>query len=269
MRDDLRRAGRLLEKASSVLVLTGAGVSAESGVPIFRGSEGLWRKHRPEDLATPGAFRRDPRLVWEWYQWRRDRVGTAEPNAAHHALARLVLGREGVTLVTQNVDGLHEEALRRAAAAEEAPVRRVADTLPLLLHGSIFRLRCTRCDHGETRIEPVDTSSEASLPRCPPCGALLRPDVVWFGESLPADVVERAFAAARAAEIALVVGTSAGVHPAASLPGVTLGAGGAVVEVNPEETPVSAHATVRIGENAGEVLPALVEAALSGAESHD
>lgn len=268
--DEASRAAGLVREARSLFVLTGAGVSAESGVPTFRGDGGLWKEHRPEDLATPGAFRRDPRLVWEWYGWRRTRVARAAPNPGHRALARLALLRPGVTLVTQNVDALHEEALHEEALHEEAH-REVAERgevpdelRPIHLHGSLFRTRCTGCARGSSHSEAVDASSEASLPRCHACGELLRPDVVWFGESLPPAVLERSFEAAGRAEVALVVGTSAAVQPAASLPLATLEAGGDLIEVNPDPTPLSGRASVRLRGPAGTVLPDLVERVLEG-----
>jgi NAD-dependent deacetylase len=182
----LEEARALLTRASRVIVLTGAGVSAESGVPTFRGPEGLWRTFRPEDLATPQAFRRDPRLVWEWYAWRQERVRACAPNAGHHALARLV--RSGrARVVTQNVDGLHDRAAADAAGGDPSARER-----PLELHGSLFRVRCVRCASPEPLASPVDASSEDTLPRCP-CGALLRPDVVWFGEALDPGVLDEAF----------------------------------------------------------------------------
>ena len=251
-------ARELLAGARSVLVLTGAGVSAESGVPTFRDPDGLWRTHRPEELATPEAFARDPRLVWEWYGWRRERVGRCRPNAGHHALAgwaleRGVTGGPGVTLVTQNVDGLHEAAAREAAGVGDP-----APALPVELHGSLFRIRCTRCAHRASDRSPVDAASEASLPRCPACGALLRPNVVWFGEALDPGVLERAFAAADRAEVCMVVGTSALVHPAASLPLATLRAGGSVIEVNPDPTPITGLARYTLRRGSAMLLPELL-----------
>jgi NAD-dependent deacetylase len=245
---ELAEARAALAAARSVLVLTGAGVSAESGVPTFRGPDGLWRSHRPEELATPKAFARDPRLVWEWYGWRRERVAACRPNAGHHALARWALGRAGVAIVTQNVDGLHEAAAREAADDPAA-------ALPLELHGSIFRVRCTRCAH---RASDRGTVSAASLPSCPACGSLLRPDIVWFGEALDPVVIERAFALAEAADVCLVAGTSAVVHPAASLPAVTAGAGGRVIEVNPDPTPLSVLARPALRGGSAVVLPELL-----------
>lgn len=250
----LREGRGLLAAARGVVVLTGAGVSAESGVPTFRGEEGLWKRYRAEDLATPAAFREDPRLVWEWYAWRRETVEGCRPNAAHLALARLALERSDVTLVTQNVDGLHE-----AAAREEAGDADPSSALPLELHGSLFRVRCTRCSRREAHRGPVDASSEQTLPRCPSCRELLRPDVVWFGESLPSDVVEAAFGEARTAGLCLVVGTSARVHPAASLPLAVREAGGTVVEVNPADTALTARADLVLRGPAGRILPSLVE----------
>ena len=197
----LERARSLLERAERIVVLTGAGVSAESGVPTFRGAGGLWKSHRPEDLATPEAFARDPRLVWEWYAWRRGLVARCAPNAAHLALACLALRRPGALLVTQNVDGLHEAAGSRAVE----------------LHGSIWRLRCAGCGAvAPDRAVPL----KPLPPRCA-CGGLKRPDVVWFGESLPEAELGRALDAARSCDLMIVAGTSGIVHPAASLAGAT------------------------------------------------
>ena len=248
----LAEARRVLADARRLVVLTGAGISAESGVPTFRGEEGLWRSFRAEELATPEAFRRDPRLVWEWYAWRRDRVGACAPNPGHMALARRALAG-GVTLVTQNVDGLHE-----TAALAEAGDRDPAPALPLTLHGALFRDRCTRCRRRWEGRGPVDASSVETLPRCPSCGGLLRPDVVWFGETLDAVTLQEAFRRAATADVCLVVGTSSLVYPAASVPLITLEGGGVVVEVNPEETPLSPRAHVSVRGPAAEVLPVLL-----------
>lgn len=250
----LEQARRLLEAASRVVVLTGAGISAESGVPTFRGPQGLWRTHRPEDLATPGAFESDPCLVWEWYLWRRDIIAACRPNAAHLALARFALetGRD-VTIVTQNVDGLHAAAARQVAGPAD-PSR----ALPLELHGALFRDRCSGCGRRSDALPGLDASSPDALPRCRTCGALLRPDVVWFGEILDPTVTARAFRAAGRADVCLVVGTSGLVHPAASLPAATLSAGGVVVEVNPDRTPLTAIAAHALRGCAAEVVPMLV-----------
>jgi NAD-dependent deacetylase len=247
----LAEARALLADARAVLVLTGAGVSAESGVPTFRGADGLWRSHRAEELATPEAFASDPRLVWEWYGWRRELVGRCRPNAGHEALAGWALARAGIALVTQNVDGLHEAAARALSAEPGA-------ALPLELHGSIFRVKCSRCAHRAADRGPIDATTADALPRCPQCAALLRPDVVWFGEPLDRSVLERAFALAEEADVCLVAGTSAVVQPAASLPLITRRAGGRVIEVNPDPTPLSGVANVALRGGAAALLPALL-----------
>lgn len=239
MSDDLERATKELTKAERVLVLTGAGISAESGVPTFRGTNGLWREFRPEELATPEAFRRDPRLVWEWYEWRRERIAPVKANRAHLALAHLEERKCEFLLATQNVDGLHAEA----------GSKRMVE-----LHGSLWRLRCTACHR-------VQEDRRVPLPGLPPlceCGAFLRPDVVWFGELLPGPAVERAFAAAKEAQVVLVVGTSSLVYPAAALPRLARTAGALVIEVNREETPLSSLAQVSLRGRATALLPALL-----------
>jgi NAD-dependent deacetylase len=244
---NLARARRLLNEAPHVLVLTGAGVSAESGVPTFRGEDGLWKNFRPEELATPQAFARDPDLVWEWYAWRRARLARCEPNAAHLALARWMASRTGVTLVTQNVDGLHE-------AAERAVANELSRELsaPIKLHGSIVHDRCTRCDH-----RAAAGSWSGTIPGCPLCGALLRPDVVWFGETLPADQFAMASRAASTAGACLVVGTSGVVYPAAGLAYEALSACASLMVVDPGPTALDPNADVLLRGPAGEVLPRL------------
>ena len=255
---EIDRARRLLGSASRILILTGAGVSAESGVPTFRGSDGLWRTHRPEALATPQAFQADPRLVWEWYGWRRERVGACRPNAAHLAIARLTLRNADARLVTQNVDGLHELALAEAVSEGNFPEDSAARAAPIRLHGSIFRTRCTGCGDRTSDRHPVEVRSEASLPRCGKCAALLRPDVVWFGEGLDPEILRKAMERAETAEVCLVVGTSGIVHPAASLPLLTRESGGVVVEVNTESTPLTEVAVSSIRGQAGQILPRLL-----------
>lgn len=224
----------------SLVVLTGAGVSAESGVPTFRGTGGLWRQFRTEDLATPQAFARDPTLVWEWYDWRRGLIAACQPNAAHRVLAEMESAFPRFLLVTQNVDRLHQRA----------GSRRVVE-----LHGSIWRVRCVR--EGT-----VGEDFRVPLPEIPPrceCGALLRPDVVWFGEMLPEGAMRRAAEAAAACTVMLVVGTSAVVQPAASLPRMARSHGARVIVVNPEPTPLSDVADEVWMGPAGEVLPSLWE----------
>jgi NAD-dependent deacetylase len=238
----LERAAGILRAAERVAVLTGAGVSAESGVPTFRGAGGLWEGHRVEDVATPEAFERDPVLVWRFYNARRAGLRAVRPNPAHHALAALEdrLGPGRFALITQNVDGLH-----RAAGSRHV----------LEVHGSIARVRCTGCRLVE------DRAGEAleDLPHCRKCEALLRPDVVWFNEMLPQDVWEEAVAAARQCDCFLVVGTSAVVYPAAGLVGMARAGGARVIEVNLDATPVSGQVDIGLYGPAGEVLPRLVE----------
>lgn len=252
--DGLERARTLLAEAREIVVLTGAGISAESGVPTFRGEGGLWKRYRAEDLATPQAFARDPRLVWEWYAWRRQLIGGCAPNEAHRSLARWALSRPGVTLVTQNVDGLHEQALQESAGAGIPVFAR-----PVELHGSLFRVRCTQCGERRDHRDPVVADGLDTLPRCPECDGLLRPDVVWFGESLEEGTLAQAVEAAAGAEVCLVVGTSGLVHPAAGLPGLTRAQGGSVVEVNLEPTPLSSGATISLFGRAGDLVPLVLE----------
>jgi len=250
----VEEARRLLSSADAVCVLSGAGVSAESGVPTFRGEEGLWKSYSPEELATPQAFRRDSRLVWEWYDWRRGLIRDCRPNPGHEALARFALGSRMVRIVTQNVDGLHEEAARQVAAGSDP-----SPALPLELHGSIFRVRCTKCSYKVPHRDPIITETPEDLPRCPVCSGLLRPDIVWFGESLDPGVISEAFRVAQRSQVCLVVGTSALVHPAASVPLATHDAGGSIIEVNPTETPLTHLARVSLRGASGEILPKLLE----------
>ena len=241
----------MLRDAERIVVLTGAGVSAESGVPTFRGDGGLWKSYRPEELATPEAFARDPGLVWEWYRWRRSLVARCAPNPGHHALARLALAQPGrTTIVTQNVDGLHHRAAR-AEARERDP----KPAFPIEVHGAIHRDRCSGCSH----VEDADlAATDSGIPRCARCGSPLRPDVVWFGEALDPEVIGAAFAAAEEADLCLVVGTSALVYPAASLPDVTRARGGRVVEVNLDSTPLTSYAWISLKGPSGSILPRIV-----------
>lgn len=218
-----------------IVLLTGAGVSADSGIPTFRGPGGLWRNFHPEELATPEAFRRDPQLVWEWYEWRRDIVRKASPNAAHEAIARL----PDAVVVTQNVDGLHALAGSRDVVE---------------LHGNMFRVRCMR--EGTTYLHPD------AFPQLPPhceCGAYLRPDVVWFGEALPEEAVARAVGAIRRADLLLVIGTSGVVYPAAGFVNLCEGL---TIEINPEASAVSSACAFAIGERAAVATPPIVDALL-------
>lgn len=234
----------VLRTAKRIVASTGAGISAESGLSTFRDKQtGLWARYRPEDLATPQAFQRNPRMVWEWYEWRRGFVATAEPNPGHRALARIEAARPDFLLVTQNVDGLHAKAGSRKLVE---------------LHGNIRRSICFAHRHPADLWEPTADPP----PRCQQCGSPLRPDVVWFGESLPFDALRRAQAAASACDLFLSIGTSAIVYPASELPFVAGANGAAVVEVNPEETPLSHHADFVVREKAGIALPAIAAAML-------
>jgi NAD-dependent deacetylase len=253
----LDAARALLVEAASAVAFTGAGVSAESGVPTFRGTDGLWRRHRPEELATPEAFDRDPCLVWEWYESRRERIRSCYPNAAHIALAEwLFADPESRTLITQNVDGLQEQALSEVGGIPIAELPAIVR--PRTLHGSIFRARCLECRRERPWREPVDASSRESLPRCPDCRGLLRPAVVWFGEALDPAVLDDAMTRAQEADVGLIVGTSGLVQPAASLPHMTRESGGSLIEVNPEPTPTSGLAQVWFASQAARMLPDLL-----------
>ncbi len=250
---DLLAAREMVASASSVVVFTGAGISAESGVPTFRGPEGLWKNFRPEQLATPSAFAADARLVWEWYDWRRRLVAECLPNAGHRAVAQAqVTWAAQLCVLTQNVDGLHGLALSEAGGT-------VTNRSVTQLHGSLFELGCSQCDYGRSDRTHIDTTAFDRLPRCPECGALLRPGVVWFGEALDHDTLDFSFRAAAAADVCVVVGTSAVVEPAASLPRQTAAAGGSVIEVNIEPTPLSRMANVSLMGTAAKVLPLLFE----------
>jgi NAD-dependent deacetylase len=228
-----------LAQARSVAVLTGAGISAESGIPTFRDAlTGLWANYDPQQLATPEGFARNPKLVWDWYAERRARIAGVQPNPGHLALAKLEKLFEQFTLVTQNIDSLHQRAGSRAVVE---------------LHGNIARVKCSRED---TVVSAF--AEDESPPRCP-CGAWLRPDVVWFGEMLPADALARAEEAAEHCEVFFSIGTSAQVYPAAELPLRALSAGATVVEINPEPTGLTRHAHFALPWAAGQVLPVLVE----------
>jgi NAD-dependent deacetylase len=239
--DALPCAANYLRAAQRVAVMTGAGASAESGLSTFRGAGGLWEGHRVEDVATPSAFGRDPELVWRFYNLRRANLATARPNAGHLALVKLEerLGPERFTLITQNVDNLH-----RAAGS-----RRVLE-----LHGNLTRVRCTGCSRVEDRgTEPLD-----DMPKCP-CGALLRPDVVWFHEPLPDGIWEDAARAVATSSCFLVVGTSAIVYPAAGLIDAARRVGAKVIEANLEPTEASGRVDVGLYGPSGQILPKLVE----------
>lgn len=234
---------RRLRAAQRIAVLTGAGVSAESGVPTFRDAQtGLWAEFNPEELATPDAFRRNPKLVWEWYAWRRELLSQVAPNPGHSALAELEMRVPRVTLITQNVDGLHQAA---------------GSTRVLELHGNIRRTICF------TEGTPVESWADTGEipPRCPDCGGLLRPDVVWFGEALPSAALDAAVEAARTCDLFFSIGTSGVVQPAASLPFDAIHHGAVAVEINPDETPLTRRAHYALRGPSGTLLPQLLRAA--------
>ena len=235
--EDWRRA-----LSGPVLVITGAGLSADSGLHTFRGAGGLWRNHNPMALATPEAFARDPKLVWEWYQWRRDQALEAEPNAGHLALAELVSRNEESLIVTQNVDDLHE----RAGTPSERLVH---------VHGDLFLNRCTTCSYSDHK--PI---SELP-PRCPQCQkSLLRPGVVWFGEMLNPQTLSRVenFLRSKEDSLVLVVGTTATFHYIIDWALRARSSGGVLVEINPEETELSAAADITHRKRAAEILPEML-----------
>ncbi len=236
---NLQQIRARLRGARAITALTGAGISADSGVPTFRGADGLWRNFRAEDLATPEAFARDPRLVWEWYNWRRELIATKQPNAGHHALVKLEQQAERFWLITQNVDGLH-----RVAGSE-----RLSE-----IHGNIWMVRCTKCGSiAENREVPISL-----LPHCSTCKALVRPHIVWFGESLAADDVERSYDALESCEVLLVIGTSGIVYPAASFASIAKAHGAFVVEINPDATPNSGIVDISLKGRAKDILPELL-----------
>ena len=235
MGNSIERAAALLRRARRVVALTGAGVSAESGVPTFRGKNGLWNNYRAEELATPEAFARNPALVWRWYNWRRGLIRSAAPNGAHLSLAAFERAPFEFTLITQNVDGLHSLAGSRNL---------------LELHGNLWRIRCDSCgrvEHNETVLMPE--------PPCCDCGASLRPDVVWFGEPLDPQVFGAAVEGASRADAMLIVGTSCAVYPAASLAAHARRFGAAIIEINLAPTPVTPWAQESLAGRAGEILP--------------
>ena len=223
-------------------MLTGAGVSAASGVPTFRGADGLWRNFKPESLATPQAFARDPRLVWEWYDWRRQTIAACEPNAAHRVLASWSERFPNFTLITQNVDGLHEAASAAAKATAGQGHRDV-----IRLHGSIWEVKCWRgCAAAPPRWRDATVPYPEIPPRCPHCGDLIRPGVVWFGEALDPDIVDAAMQAADC-DVFITIGTSAVVYPAAGFIDLARRQGALTVEINPEATPAMVDLALRGG----------------------
>jgi len=233
---------RFLRKAERVVALTGAGVSQESGLRTFRDAQtGLWSQYKPTDLASPEAYERDPKLVWDWYAWRREAIKGVRPNPGHYALVNMAQHIPDFILITQNVDGLH-----RMAGSQRV----------IELHGNLQRVRCSSCGQQAEDWE----NAEDDVPRCNVCGGLLRPDVVWYGETLPRAELETAVEAARTCHVFFSVGTSGVVQPAASLAFAAHNKGAVVVEINAEPTPLTPKVDFALHGKSGEILPALVEA---------
>lgn len=236
----LETAAKALSEAKSLVVLTGAGISAESGIPTFRGEDGLWRQYRPEELASPAAFERDPKLVWEWYNWRKNLISSKEPNPAHYAITRLEKVKDNSITITQNVDDLH-----RKAGTENL----------IEMHGNIFRARCLKCGKKQDCLQTSSTS-----PECMHCGGRLRPDIVWFGEMLDSVVVSKIEAALFDGDVLFIIGTSGVVYPAAGFADSFLRKGKTVIEVNIEQArEKSSSQYIHINGKAAEILPKIIE----------
>jgi NAD-dependent deacetylase len=233
---------RFLRKAERVAVLTGAGVSQESGLRTFRDAQtGLWSQYKPTDLASPEAYLRDPKLVWDWYAWRREAIKGVRPNPGHYALADMAHHISDFNLITQNVDGLH---------------RMAGSPRVIELHGNLQRVKCSSCGQQAEAWDDAD----GKVPRCKGCDGLLRPDVVWFGETLPRTELETAVEAARTCHVFFSIGTSGVVQPAASLAFAAHNKGAVVVEVNAEPTSLTEKVDFALHGKSGEILPALVRA---------
>lgn len=247
MEQAIQETAKRLREAKRVTVLTGAGVSKESGVPTFRDAlEGLWSQYNPEDLATPQAFQRNPKLVWDWYAMRREMAGKVSPNAGHYALTELQKLKPDTVIVTQNVDDLHERAGNQDV---------------IHLHGQIARVRCyDNCQGSPTIVDLATVDAMQTPPPCPHCGAYLRPDVVWFSESLPMDALARAYELCKISDVILVIGTSGIVSPASELPQVGLKHGATIIEINPQYSMITRIAHTHLEAPSGQVLPLLIEA---------
>jgi NAD-dependent deacetylase len=233
------KAASIITMSDYLIALTGAGISKESNVPTFRGKNGLWKNYNPMDLATPSAFSSNPKLVWQWYSWRQNIISNCEPNPAHTTLAKWEEIGILKSLITQNVDGLH----RRAGSKNIQEV-----------HGDIWAIKCPSCSYHNRIISPAE-----EIPRCPRCKGNLRPDVVWFGESLNPAIISQVYEELERADVCLVIGTSALVQPAASFPLIVKQHNGVIIEVNVERTPLTPISEVHINEKAGEALPVLDE----------
>lgn len=238
--DVLEAVAERIKESRYLVAFTGAGISKESGIPTFRGKDGLWAKYDPEELASWRGFLKNPKLVWEWYTWRMDLIGKAKPNPAHLGLAKLEKVGILKAVITQNVDGLHKKAGNKRV---------------LELHGNIWRVKCVSCDFKDRVKEPL----KEVPPKCPKCGSLLRPDVVWFGEPLPKDVWTEAVMEAMKSDVLLVIGTSGLVAPASMIPTMAHQRGSSIVEINPEDTPISSMAEIKVRSPAGSFFKELIE----------
>jgi NAD-dependent deacetylase len=251
-------AARAIRDSLRLVVLTGAGISKESGIPTFRDAlDGLWAKYDPQQLATPDAFRRNPKLVWDWYEYRRGLIARASPNPGHVAIAELENYLAHVVVITQNIDGLH-------AAAGSHDV--------IAVHGDIRRNKCFANCQGEPtpiNVDELEWDRQAGPPVCPHCGAYVRPDVVWFTELLPSAAVERALTLSRTCDVMLVVGTSGIVTPVAHMPYYARRSGAMVIEVNPNATPITDFATLHFAGPSGEILPQIVAAVAQNGAPHE
>ncbi len=246
--DSIAQTAQRIQSASRISIITGAGVSAASGVPTFRGEEGLWRSYSPQELATPEAFRKDPKLVWEWYDWRRGLIAKCAPNAAHHILASWSERYPRFSLITQNVDGLHEKAGTRNV---------------IRFHGSLWHVFCRdRCKSSPEEWLFDDVPLPAIPPLCPHCGGLIRPAVVWFGEGIGAEVMHRSMKALDC-DVFITAGTSALVYPAAGLVSEARSKGAFTVEINLEETPASGTVDLSI-QGPAEIVLQQIEDVLAG-----
>jgi NAD-dependent deacetylase len=234
---NLSKAASIISQSDYLIALTGAGISKESKIPTFRGKDGLWKNYDPMQLATPSAFLSNPEMVWEWYSWRQGLIAKCNPNPAHETLAKWE--GEGLlkALVTQNVDGLH-----RRAGSENV----------LEVHGDIWTVKCSTCSYHNRLISPAE-----GIPRCPKCESNLRPDVVWFGESLDTAIMSKVYNVLEQADVCIVIGTSALVQPAASFPLIVKQYGGIIIEVNVERTPLTPISEIHICGKAGIILPKL------------
>jgi len=233
--ESIRLASKLIDESEYLIAFTGAGISKESNVPTFRGEDGLWRNYDAMELATPQAYTRDPKLVWEWYTWRHNLIRDCSPNPAHQTVAKWETRGVLKHLITQNVDDLHYRAGSRNLTQ---------------VHGDIFGLKCTKCSYKSRLVNPSE-----EIPECPECKAILRPDVVWFGESLDAQVMNTVYDQLERADTIIVIGTSGIVQPAASFPLVVKRNGGSMIEINVERTPLSYTADIHVPGKAGEILP--------------